>query len=80
MTMLAVGGVLDMLTPGTSTAYSLGAFKAAFAVQYVLWGLVLAGVVRHRRVLRQRRAADGVVLAPLRVAVGQRLRGSSAYR
>ena len=79
-TILAVGAVLDLLTPGGSTAYDLGAFRAAFAVQYVFWAIGLTGVVRHRRQLRARMARDGVVLAPLHVAVGARLRGGSAYR
>jgi hypothetical protein len=79
-TMLAVGVVLDLLTPGASTAYSLGAFKLAFAVQYVGWAVGLWGVLRHRRQLRDRLAQDGVVLAPLHLAVTRRLRGSSAYR
>jgi len=80
LTILAIGAVLDLLTPGTSTDYSLGAFRAAFAVQYVFWAIGLVGVVRHRRQLRARLARDGVVLAPLVVAVGARLRGGSAYR
>jgi MFS family permease len=80
LTVLAVGAVLDVLTPGTSTDYSLDAFRAAFAVQYVFWAIGLAGVVRHRKQLRARLARDGVVLAPLHVAVGARVRGTSAYR
>ncbi|MGY1605049.1 MFS transporter [Geodermatophilus sp. SYSU D00815] len=80
LTVLAVGAVLDLLTPGGSTAYDLDAFRAAFAVQYVFWALGLVGVVRHRRQLRARMARDGIVLVPLRVAVGARLRGRSAYR
>jgi MFS family permease len=80
LTILAVGMVLDLLTPGASTAYDLDAFRAAFAVQYVFWAVGLVGVVRHRRQLRARLARDGVVLAPLHVAVGARLRGTSAYR
>ena len=80
VTMLAIGAVLDALTPGASTAYSLDAFKAAFALQYVGWALGLAGVLRYRRRLRRRLADDGVVIAPLPYAVGRRLRGSSAYR
>jgi MFS family permease len=80
LTILAVGAVLDLLTPGGSTAYSLGAFRAAFSVQYVFWAIGLVGVVRHRRQLRDRLARDGVVLAPLYLAVGARLRGGSAYR
>ncbi len=80
LTVLAIGAVLDVLTPGTATAYDLDAFRAAFAVQYVFWAIGLVGVLRHRRVLRARLASDGVVLAPLYVAVGARLRGGSAYR
>ncbi|WP_448628111.1 MFS transporter [Geodermatophilus sp. URMC 64] len=80
LTILAVGAVLDLLTPGGSTAYDLGAFRAAFAVQYVFWAIGLVGVLRHRRQVRARMARDGVVLVPLRVAAGARLRGRSAYR
>jgi MFS family permease len=80
LTIFAVGVVLDLFTPGASTAYSLGAFRAAFAVQYLFWALGLIGVLRHRRQMRARMARDGVVLAPLHVAVGARLRGTSAYR
>jgi MFS family permease len=79
LTVLAVGAVLDLLTPGGSTDYSLDAFRTAFAVQYLFWAIGLLGVVRHRRQLRARLAGDGVVLAPLVVAVGARLRGRSAY-
>jgi MFS family permease len=80
LTILAIGAVLDLLTPGSSTAYELDAFRAAFAVQYLFWAIGLLGVVRHRRALRARLARDGVVLAPLHVALGARLRGTSAYR
>ncbi|MGY1734530.1 MFS transporter [Geodermatophilus sp. SYSU D00684] len=80
LTILAIGAVLDVLTPGASTAYDLGAFRAAFAVQYLFWAIGLVGVLRHRRALRARLARDGVVLAPLVTAVGARLRGGSAYR
>jgi MFS family permease len=79
-TVLLIGAVLDLLTPGGGTDYPLGAFRAAFAVQYLFWAVGLVGVLRHRRQLRDRLARDGVVLAPLRVAVGARLRGGSAYR
>jgi MFS family permease len=80
LTILAVGVVLDVLTPGGSTDYSLDAFRAAFATQYLFWAIGFAGVLRHRRQLRERLVRDGVVLAPLHVAVGARLRGGSAYR
>ncbi|WP_233498401.1 nitrate/nitrite transporter [Blastococcus sp. TF02A-26] len=80
LTILAIGAVLDLLTPGASTAYDRDAFRAAFAVQYVLWAIGTVGVLRHRRLLRARLAEDGVVLIPLHVAVVARLRGSSPRR
>lgn len=79
LTVLAIGAVLDLMTPGASTDYSLDAFKAAFAVQYLFWGVGMVGVVRHRRRVRARLATQGVVLAPLHRAVRARLRGGSAY-
>jgi len=79
-TILAIGAVLDVLTPAGSTTYDLGAFRAAFAVQYVFWAIGLVGVIRHRRQVRARLARGGVVLAPLHVAAAARLRGGSAYR
>ncbi|RZU32004.1 MFS transporter [Blastococcus saxobsidens] len=80
LTILAIGAVLDLSTPGPSADHDLAAFRAAFAVQYVFWAIGLVGVVRHRRQLRARLARDGVVLAPLHTAVRARLRGGSAYR
>jgi hypothetical protein len=80
LSVLAIGAILDLLTPGGSTAYDLDAFRAAFAVQYLFWAVGLIGVLRHRRAVRARLARDGILLAPLHVAVGARLRGSSAYR
>jgi MFS family permease len=80
LTVLAIGAVLDLRSPAGATTYSLDAFRAAFAVQYLFWAVGLVGVVRHRRQLRGRLARDGVVLAPLHLAVGARLRGRSAYR
>lgn len=77
--MLGIGVVLDALTPGSSTDYDLGAFRVAFTLQYVLWGIGLVGVVHHRRLLRARLATDGVVIAPLHTAVRARMRGGSAY-
>jgi hypothetical protein len=77
LTILGIGAVLDVLAQGG--AYTLGDFKAAFAVQYVFWALGMIGVVRHRRRVRARLARGGVVIAPLHVAVLARMRGRSAY-
>ncbi|MGY2067496.1 MFS transporter [Blastococcus sp. SYSU DS0619] len=80
LTILAIGAVLDVLTPGSSADYELDAFRAAFAVQYVFWAIGLMGVLRHRRELRSRLASDGVVLVPLHAAVRARLRKTPADR
>ncbi len=80
LTVLAVGAVLDALTPGASTAYDLGAFKAAFAVQYLFWAIGLAGVLTHRRRLRDRLAGDGVVLTPLYSAMVSRVQRGRGRR
>jgi MFS family permease len=77
LTILAIGAVLDLLTPGGSTAYDRDSFRAAFSVQYLFWAIGAVGVLRHRRLLRARLASDGVVLVPLRVAVAARLRGGA---
>ena len=61
-------------------AIERASFNHTGAVQYVFWAIGLVGVLRHRRQLRARLATDGVILAPLHVAVGARLRGGSAYR
>jgi len=79
VTVLGIGVVLDVLTPGRSVDYPLDAFRAAFAVQYLLWGLGLVQVLRYRRQMRARLAARGAVIAPLHLAVAARLRGGSAY-
>ena len=80
LAMLGIGVVLDLLTPGGSTDWSLGAFKAAFAVQYAVWVLGAYQVWRYRQRVRARLAHQGIVLAPLHLAVAARLRGTSAYR
>jgi sugar phosphate permease len=80
LAMLGIGVVLDLLTPGRSTDWSLGAFKAAFAVQYAVWALGALQVWRYRQRVRARMAREGIVLAPLHLAVAARLRGTSAYR
>jgi MFS family permease len=73
ISILAIGTILDALTPGSSTAYPLSAFRAAFAFQYVLWAVGLVGVLRHRRTLRRRLAEDGIALDAFPRAVARRL-------
>jgi predicted MFS family arabinose efflux permease len=47
--VLAIGLVLQLVTPAGSTDYSLTAFKWAFATQYVLWAVGIVQTLRYRR-------------------------------
>jgi MFS family permease len=73
ISILAIGMILDLLTPGGRTDYSLSSFRWAFSFQYVLWTVGLIGVWRHRRTLRRRLADDGVALDAFPKAVRRRL-------
>jgi MFS family permease len=76
MTILAIGVVLDVLTPHGSTAYSLASFRWAFSVQYVFWALGLVLFWRQRRTVRARMASEGVFPDALHMAVARRFRES----
>jgi MFS family permease len=51
LVILAVGAVLDALTPG-SGEYTPEAFRWAMSAQYALWALGATQVVRYRRQVR----------------------------
>jgi MFS family permease len=55
-TIALIGLLLDLRRPGGTADYSLDDFRVAFAVQYVVWGVGLAGVLTARRRLRALRA------------------------
>jgi MFS family permease len=73
ISILAIGTILDLLTPGGRTDYSLSSFRWAFSFQYVLWAVGLVGVWRHRRSLRRRYADGGVAVDAFPKAVRRRL-------
>jgi MFS family permease len=75
LTMLAVGVLLDLLSSGARNAYSLGDFRVAFSVQYVVWGVGVLGIVMTRRQVRARLAHEGVVVPPIREALARRRGG-----
>lgn len=52
-TIVAVGLVLDLMTPGPSTSYSPDAFTAAMSVQYVVWTFGAIQIWRYRRETRR---------------------------
>jgi hypothetical protein len=49
ISVLVIGLVLQLVTPAGSTAYSLTAFKSAFATQYLLWTVGIVQTLRYRR-------------------------------
>ncbi|MDD9348490.1 MULTISPECIES: MFS transporter [unclassified Mumia] len=66
-TILAIGVVLDLLTPAGSDVYASSAFRGAMAVQVVPWLLGAAMIVRHRRRIRRKLAETAPdVLAAMR--------------
>ncbi|KAB1904358.1 MFS transporter [Micromonospora tulbaghiae] len=56
--ILAVGLVLDLATPAGHDAPPLSAFRWAFAVQFLLWALGAAQVLRYRNAARRRLADE----------------------
>ncbi len=77
-TIFLVGLVLDLLAPSGNP--TLGDYRVALGVQYVVWGVGLVGVVRNRRALRRQFAAAGTVIDPVHRAVVRRLRARGTRR
>ena len=71
VTILLVGLVLDVV--GSGETYSLQGFRVALSVQYVLWGVGLAGILLTRRAVRAQLARDGVHVTTLAQMVRARL-------
>jgi MFS family permease len=57
-TILLVGLLLTLRRPGGTADYTLGDFRVALSVQYLVWAIGVAGVLRARRNLRALRAPD----------------------
>lgn len=72
--MYLVGLVLDiLLRTGFSggNLYDLAAFRIAMAVQFLVMGFGVVGILRNRRKLRSAMADDGLRLPPLREALAR---------
>ncbi|PPG30954.1 nitrate/nitrite transporter [Rathayibacter sp. AY2B9] len=82
--MFAIGLILDALAgPSASSeqTYSLEHFRLAWCVQYVVVGAGVVGLVVARRRTRRRLAEDeGITVAPLWVALSDRMRRGRAGR
>jgi hypothetical protein len=63
---------------GRNASYDLDSFRLAWSVQYVVWGVGLAGVLRARRQVRRRLALKGVVVPPIREAIARDRRAGRA--
>ncbi len=56
--VIAIGLILDLATPGSSTDYGPGAFRWAMSFQYVLWSIGLVQIWRYRVKARARLRTD----------------------
>lgn len=72
--LLLVGVVLDAATRSGAEPLSLEAFRWGFGVLVVPWLLTVTGVLVSRARTRAALRADGVVVPPLREALGRRRR------
>jgi MFS family permease len=57
-TILLIGLLLDVRRPDGAGDYTLDDFRVAFAAQYVVWAIGVAGLLTSRRRLRALRAPD----------------------
>jgi MFS family permease len=74
LSVLAIGVVLQLVSPPGTTTYSLDAFRVAFSVLLVPWVVGVLGVWRNRVRTRADLAATGVVVPPIRDVVRRRRR------
>ena len=66
-TVTLIGIVLDRVAPGGPETYTVDTFRAAMAVQYLVWGVGVAQILRYRRRARRHlRDSDPQAYAALR--------------
>jgi len=70
--VLAVGVVLEAVSPPGATVYSLDAYRLAFAVLLVPWVVGVLGVLHSRRRTRVALSEAGTPVPPLREALRRR--------
>ena len=83
VSMYLIGVVLDVLnSTGFSGGdlYALDSFRIAFAVQFAVMALGVAGILRTRGRVRARMADDGLRLPPLREAIARERQAKQAAR
>jgi len=72
LSVLAIGVVLQVVSPPGTTTYSLDAFRVAFCVLLVPWVVGVVGVWRNRVRTRADLASSGVVVPPIRDVLRRR--------
>ena len=66
-TLTLIGIILDRVAPGGPSTYDVDSFRAAMSVQYLVWGLGVAQILRYRRrVRRELKANDPAAYDALR--------------
>jgi sugar phosphate permease len=66
-TVTLIGIVLDVVAPGGPSTYTVDSFRAAMSVQYLVWAIGVAQILRYRRrVRRDLRENDPEAYAALR--------------
>ena len=70
-TILLVGLILDARTGGQA-GYDIADFKIAMSVQYAIGVIGVVGILRTRRLARQRLADEGIHVRPLREVLVER--------
>jgi sugar phosphate permease len=52
-TVTLIGIVLDVVAPGGPSTYTVDSFRAAMSVQYIVWAIGVAQILRYRRTVRR---------------------------
>ena len=71
-TVTLIGVILDVVAPGGPETYTVDSFRVAMSVQYLVWGIGVAQILRYRRkVRRDLRQNDPEAYAALRAGHAQ---------
>jgi sugar phosphate permease len=52
-TVTLIGVILDIVAPGGPSTYTVDSFRVAMSVQYLVWGVGVAQILRYRRMVRR---------------------------
>ena len=72
-----IGIAMDLQNAGTPATYNLDAFKIAFLVQFPIWAIGIAGLLRERRRTRAHMETLGIRVPRIRDVLAERRQTSS---